>query len=271
MVVQRLIVAIFLIPLVAGSIYAGGWVFAGLITIALGIAAWEYWRMFTLGGFCPSRFITIGGVLVLCAARAIFGFADNNLLLAALFLITMAVHTFAYERGTDCAATSFAITISGVMYLGFIGAYLISLRNLPQGIWWTLTVIVAVTLADTGGFVFGRRFGKHKLSPRVSPKKSWEGYLGGILFAVVLTPVVAGLWHMVAPEVTALGGLILGGVISIVAPLGDLGESMLKREFGLKDTSNILPGHGGLMDRVDSWVWAAVIGYYLVQWIAAIK
>jgi phosphatidate cytidylyltransferase len=115
--------------------------------------------------------------------------------------------------------------------------------------------------------VIGKRFGKHQLSPRVSPKKTWEGYLGGILFAMILTPLLAAGWHLRAPAVTPLDGLIIGAVISVFAPLGDLGESMLKRQFGLKDSSNLLPGHGGAMDRIDTWLWAAAIGYYLVLWL----
>jgi phosphatidate cytidylyltransferase len=265
--VQRLIVTIFLIPLAVGAIYFGGWIYALLILGFLGTASWEYWNMFRLGGFCPSRVIVIGGVVLLWFSRVVFNFNYSELLLSLIVLSAMFVHTVDYERGTDCSAASFAVTVAGVMYLGWIGAYLISIRSLPNGAWWTLTVIPAAIWADTGGYVIGKNFGKHKLAPRVSPKKTWEGYLGGILFALILTPLLAACWHLVTPAITPLDGLIIGAVISVLAPLGDLGESMLKRQFGLKDSSNLLPGHGGSMDRIDSWLWAAVIGYYLVLWL----
>ena len=264
---QRMIVATILIPLTVGAVYAGGWFYAALILAMLGSAAWEYWYMFQKGGFCPSRSILVGGVLLLAASRAWLGFTFSDLLLSAIILIAMFVHTIAYERGVDCSASSFAVTLSGVLYLGWIGAYLFSLRNLPDGTWWALTVVPSAVLADSGAYIFGKKFGKHRFSPRVSPKKTWEGYLGGILFAMVFTALLAALWHLRAPAVTPLAGLIIGAVLSILCPFGDLGESMLKRQFGLKDSSNLLPGHGGMFDRIDSWLWAAVIGYYLVLWL----
>jgi phosphatidate cytidylyltransferase len=96
----------------------------------------------------------------------------------------MAYHLFQYERGSQRAGTDFAVTLSGILYIGWLGAYLISLRRLPDGLWWLLTVLPAVWLADTGAYLVGSRFGRHKMTPRLSPKKSWEGYLGGILFSV---------------------------------------------------------------------------------------
>lgn len=262
-----MLVATLLIPLAVGATYAGGWFYAAFILAMLGSSAWEYWRMFQKGGFCPSPVILIGGVLLLAASRAWIGFTFSDLLLSAIILIAMFVHTLAYERGIDCSASSFAVTLSGVLYLGWIGAYLFSLRNLPDGTWWALTVVPAAALADSGGYIFGKNFGRHRFSPRVSPKKTWEGYLGGILFAMVFTALLAALWHLRAPAVTPLAGLIIGGVISMLSPIGDLGESMLKRQFGLKDSSNLIPGHGGMFDRIDSWLWAGVIGYYLVLWL----
>ena len=267
MLSQRLIVAILIIPLTVGAVYAGGWIYAVLILALLGTSAWEYWRMFQKGGLYPSRAILIGGVLLLAASRAWLGFTFSHLVLSAIILLAMIVHTIAYERGIDCSASSFAATLSGVLYLGWIGAYLFSLRNLPDGAWWTLTVVPSAALADSGAYIFGKRFGRHQFSTRVSPKKTWEGYLGGILFGTVLTVLLAALWHLRAPAVTPQAGLIIGAVISIFCPFGDLGESMLKRQFGLKDSSSLLPGHGGMFDRIDSWLWAGVIGYYLVLWL----
>lgn len=264
---QRLIVIIILLPIALVAIYFGGWFYALMILAFLGIASWEYWRMFTQGGFRPSLAIGIGGVVLLWLSRVLFNFNYSDLLLTLIVLSAMAVHTIDYERGVDCSASSFAVTLAGVMYLGWIGAYLISIRSMPDGLWWTLTILPAVMWADTGAYLIGKRFGKHKFSPRVSPKKTWEGYLGGILFALILTPLMAACWHLFTPAVTPLDGLIIGAVIAVITPLGDLGESMLKRQFGLKDSSNLLPGHGGAMDRIDSWLWAAAIGYYLVWWI----
>jgi phosphatidate cytidylyltransferase len=121
-----------------------------------------------------------------------------------------------------------------------------------------------VWLADSGAFLIGSRYGKHKLSPRLSPKKTWEGFFGGIVFGVVSGAILAALWHFMSPAMTVERGALIGLLMGALTPLGDLGESMIKRQAGVKDSSQILPGHGGVLDRIDSWLWAGVIGYYVV-------
>ena len=108
------------------------------------------------------------------------------------------------------------------------------------------------------------------MSPRLSPKKSWEGYLGGILLAIPGTALLTLLWRVwagTATTVTPLHGALLGLIMGALTILGDLGESMLKRQVGVKDLGNLLPGHGGAFDRIDSWLWGAVIGYYVIVFV----
>jgi phosphatidate cytidylyltransferase len=104
------------------------------------------------------------------------------------------------------------------------------------------------------------------MMPTVSPKKSWEGYLGGILIGTLIAFLFAGWFHSYFPTITWQKGIVLGLVISTVAPWGDFGESMLKRQFSHKDSSQLIPGHGGFLDRIDSYLWAAFLGFYLVIW-----
>jgi phosphatidate cytidylyltransferase len=182
----------------------------------------------------------------------------------------MAYHLVAFEHGRDKSASDFTITLGGVLYLGWIGAYLISLRSLPDGMWWVLLVLPAVWLADGGAYFIGKAFGRHHMSPRLSPKKTWEGYLGGILVATLGSALLAYFWSNLAgpgTSVTVLNGAVLGLILSVVTVLGDLGASMVKRQVGVKDSSKILPGHGGVFDRIDSWLWAGVIGYYMIIWL----
>jgi phosphatidate cytidylyltransferase len=124
--------------------------------------------------------------------------------------------------------------------------------------------------ADSGAYFIGKGFGRHQLSPRLSPKKTWEGYFGGIIVGLILTTLLAALiqWS-IGPDstITPLRGALVGLVMGVVPTLGDLGESMIKRQMGVKDSGNILPGHGGAFDRVDSWLWAVAIGYYMVVWL----
>lgn len=261
---DRLIVVIILIPLAVLIVAAGGWFFSLPITAILAIAAWEYWRIFKKGGYSPSLILLVGGVVLLGLSRAYFGFQYTDLLISILTVVALAWFTFAYEKGINQSATDFGITIGGIFYLGWIGSYLITLRALPNGTYWVMLAIPAVAFADAGAYMFGRRFGKHKMSPRVSPLKSWEGYFGGIFFSAICSSALAGLWHFCVPTISWLDGLILAIVLSILGPLGDLAESMFKRQFQVKDSSNLLPGHGGVMDRIDTWIWAAVISFYLI-------
>jgi phosphatidate cytidylyltransferase len=230
----------------------------------MGIAAWEYWRMFYRGGYRPSVFLIVAGAMILCLARFLWDINVSALVLTLAILVIMAVQVFIFANGDTTGAVDFNINIGGVIYLGWIGSYLISLRNMPDGFWWFLLVLPITWISDGGAYLVGRRLGRHKMAPNVSPNKSWEGYVAGIITGIIGATLLAALWHLRAPIITPLKGLILGAVISIVSPLGDLGESMLKRGFGIKDSSNLIPGHGGILDRVDSWLWAAPLGFYMI-------
>ncbi|MFN2153501.1 MAG: phosphatidate cytidylyltransferase [Anaerolineales bacterium] len=265
---QRALVVIALLPIGLVLIYLGGWAFSTLVMLILGLAAWEYGRLFKSGGFQPADVLLIGGTVLLAFGRAWNGFASADWILGLLVLASMTYHLLAYERGRDQAASDFAITLSGILYLGWLGAYLISLRQLPNGMWWILLVLPSVWLADSGAYFVGRAIGKHKFSPRLSPKKTWEGFFGGIVFGVLGGALLAYILNLFEPGViTPLQGLITGLLLALITPLGDLGESMVKRQFGIKDSSNLIPGHGGVFDRIDSWLWAGVIGYYLILWL----
>jgi phosphatidate cytidylyltransferase len=140
-------------------------------------------------------------------------------------------------------------------------------------VWWLKLVLPLVWAADTGGYSIGSAYGKHKMAPRLSPKKSWEGYFAGIFTSVLVGAFFAYAFSLMptGPQplhglINPLQGALLGLAIGALAPLGDLGESMLKRQSGMKDSSNIFPGHGGFLDRIDSWIWGAAIGYFLIQY-----
>jgi len=265
---QRALVVAVLLPIGLAFIYWGGWAFAAMVAAILGLAAWEYARLFRVGDFQPADLVLIGGSVLLALGRAWNGFESAAWIISLLVLISMIYHMITYERGRDQAASDFAITLSGIFYIGWLGAYLISLRDLPNGMWWVLLVLPAVWLADSGAYFIGRAMGKHKFSPRLSPKKTWEGYLGGVIVGTLGAALLAILWNSIEPDVmTPLQGGFMGLILSLITPLGDLGESMVKRQFGIKDSSNLIPGHGGVFDRIDSWIWAGVIGFYVIQWL----
>lgn len=264
---RRTLVVLVLLPVGLGLIYLGGWYFFAMVALILLLAAYEYVGLFQVGGFEPSIWVALGGTLLVVIGRQLNGFDSSGWILSLVVLGSMAYHLFAYERGRDQAGTDFAITVSAVLYIAWLGAYLVSIRNLEQGFWWLLLVLVPVWLADAGAYILGSMFGQHKITPRLSPGKTWEGYLGGIL-AAVLGAVVLVLLHQAltasSSEITLLSGAALGLVLGATSIFGDVGESMIKRQVGRKDSGNLLPGHGGAFDRIDSWLWAAAIGYYLI-------
>lgn len=261
--IKRTLVTLVLLPTGLYIIHLGGLVYTAFILLILGLASWEFANLFRNGGLQPGRVLVLVSTLLLAGMRYWFAFEFSDAMISLLVLLSMSYHLLAYERGRDQAASDFAVTITGILYLGWLGGYLISLRLLPEGKWWLLTVLVAVWLADAFAYLVGSRIGKHKLSPRLSPKKSWEGYIAGIIASLIGAPLFTLLWPASA-NITPLDAFWIALPISILTTLGDLGESMLKRQFGVKDSSNLLPGHGGALDRIDSWLWAAVIGYYLI-------
>jgi len=270
MLVERVLVTIVLLPIGLLAITVGGIPYLLLIALVLVLAAWEYVKLFRAGGYQPAGVLVLTGTLLLVLGRAWDGFESAPWIISLVVLASMTYHLVSYERGRDQAGTDFAITLSGIFYLGWIGAYLISLRELPEGKWWVLLALPAVWLADSGAYMIGSRFGRRKLSPRLSPKKTWEGFWGGVLFGVLGGALLAALWQIgagPAAGITPLRGALLGLALSLLTPLGDLGESMIKRQVGIKDSSHLIPGHGGVFDRIDSWLWAAVLGYYLIDWL----
>jgi phosphatidate cytidylyltransferase len=253
-----------MVPAVVTLTAFGGWVFTIFMAFILGFAAWEFWRIFKQGDYSPSRFLLIAGTSLVVIARHAWGEQGSIFILSMVIMAAMAFHIFDYERGAPKSASDFAITTAGVIYLGWFGSFFIALRDLPEGLWWTLLVLPAVMFTDIGGFIFGSWLGKHKMSRRISPKKSWEGYVGGILMAVAITAPVAILWSLRSPVMFFERGAWIAAAVAMLAPLGDFGESMFKRQFGVKDSGKIFASHGGMLDRIDSWLWAAIIGYYLV-------
>lgn len=262
--VNRILVSIVLVPLGVGIIWLGGLPYALVVTAILGLAAWEYSRLMRMAALLPAAWIVIGGTALITLSRYYLPLSGTAALFSLFVLVAMTVHLLSYERGCDRAATDFATTLAGMVYLGWIGSYLVALRTLPEGVWWVLTVLPAVWMGDAGAMFIGIGFGRHPFFPRLSPRKTWEGYIGGVICGTLGGALLGALWGLVTPELTFLRGALLGLALSVLTPLGDLGESMLKRQVGAKDSSQIIPGHGGILDRIDSWLWAGVIGYYMI-------
>jgi phosphatidate cytidylyltransferase len=266
---RRTVTALALLCIGLPAVMLGGPFFFVLISIFVVGAAREYVLMFRAAQLEASLPLTMGGVFLILAARAFLPDLAVTVF-TVLVLAAMTVHLVAFERGREQAALDFAVTAGGLAYLGWIGGYLVDLRNLPEGGWWFMLVLPTVWLADSGAYSIGAAYGKHKMSPRLSPKKSWEGYWAGVFTSVIGAMFFAfayGGWGNLTGDITYLEAALLGLLLGLFTPLGDLGESMFKRQARLKDSSDIIPGHGGFFDRIDSWLWAGVIGYHFLRWI----
>lgn len=249
----------------------GGIPYFLFIGFLLTAAAWEYVEMFrAAGSIClvngSARWLVIAAVAATAAVR-FFHLTTIIPVLTISVLALMAFHLVDYERGADHAGLDFSVSVSALVYLGWVGAYLFDLRQLENGGWWVMFVLPCVWLADTGAFMLGAAYGKHRMTPRLSPKKTWEGFAAGAFTAMLAGGFLAYAYSTWGPlHLSIWVGAVFGLVVGLLTPLGDLGESMFKRQAGMKDSGNIFPGHGGVFDRIDSWLWAAVLGYYFIIW-----
>jgi phosphatidate cytidylyltransferase len=155
-----------------------------------------------------------------------------------------------------------AVTLLGVLYLGLGFSALLLLRRLDVGTAVVLTVVFGTWAGDTMAFFTGKYFGATKMAPKLSPKKTWEGFAGGAI-STVLVVVFISLYT----DLAAFDSLVLGAVIAVVGPLGDLFESLIKRDVQIKDSGRGIPGHGGILDRFDALLWVSVAAYYLLVFV----
>lgn len=159
------------------------------------------------------------------------------------------------------AGRHFAACLSGLLYVPLLMSVLPLLKKAGLEHWITLSLCIAF-FSDTVAYFFGRAFGKHKLYAAVSPKKTWQGALGGVLGSLLATVGVGAMW--LTPELPVVHAVVLGVLANVCGQAGDLVESMIKRTYGVKDSSNLLPGHGGMLDRIDAMVYVAPVVYYYV-------
>ncbi len=262
---RRLATSLLLLALIVPAVVLGGIFYFLLVAFFIVTATVEYVQMFQRVKFRPSLPLTVGGVFVLLVTRA-FWSQWTVVTLTVLILVVMTYHMYAYECGRHEAALDFVISLGGLVYLGWLAGYMLDLRlALPDGGWWLMIVFPVVWLADSSAYIIGTRYGNHKMLKRLSPKKSWEGFVAGVFSGTLYGGFFAYAYSRFGPlHLPVWQGALLGLVLSSTTTLGDLGESLIKRSTDTKDSGTFLPGHGGAFDRIDSLIWAAVIG---VIWI----
>ena len=268
MLSQRTKSALIFTPIVLVMIYLGEWAFYVFTAAILLAGAFEYTRLFKTFGHSPSLPVILAGILLFVLERWFFDGRYVGIILSVVIFMTALTALVQYECGNEHAALNFGISLSAVLYLGWTGSFLIALRAIPDGRGWLLTALPAVWLADSGAYFIGRWLGKAKMTPRISPNKSWAGLAGAIVFGTLSGVGLVALWQLTGwlpADVPLWQGAVMGFVIALLSPIGDLLISLFKRTVGVKDTGNLIPGHGGVLDRIDTWIWAALLGYYLLM------
>jgi phosphatidate cytidylyltransferase len=275
---DRLAVSVLLIPAALVVIEMGGWLFAAAVLLLLAQAAREYTRLFVHTRYRPAVPLVMAGVVLLAAAEQWPVLNPALVLPTLLVLAAVTWHLLDYERGAPASGTDFVITLGGIFYLGWLGRYFVALRGLPDGLWWLVSTLTSMWLADTGAYAFGRLLGRRlvrrPMAPRLSPKKTWEGYFGSVLCGGLAGAGLGVCWSLGAGPGSALtwqAAGVLGLLVGALGPLGDLGVSMIKRQSGAKDTGTLIAGHGGALDRIDSWLVAVPLGYYFALLIETLR
>jgi phosphatidate cytidylyltransferase len=255
---SRIVVALVLLPAVLGIVWLGGWWLTSVALVGGLMALHELYvmgrglRPIVLGGF-------VGLVLTLLGAQ--LGGDVTWMLGGMLATVLVAFVLYGVSDARPSATASISLTLLGVVWVGGGLGCLMLLRAIPDdGRLVVFTVLIAVFADDTAAYFVGRTIGRHKMAPRISPGKSWEGFVGGTVAAMA----VAFFAMYDQGYLTDLEALALGATVAFSSTLGDLFESAIKRDLGVKDSGRVLAGHGGMLDRIDSILWAGPAAFYLV-------
>ena len=273
MLKNRIITAAWAIPLLGVIIWFGEPYFTVFIAIVGLLAAMEFYHLTKGAKAQPLTVFGIIWTILLIVVRnttlqsKIEPYIGADLLIPTIITAGMAVSLFLLliRKKKLGAFTDWAWTFAGILYIGWLLSYLVTLRGLADGRNWVFLAIFVTFGSDSAAYCIGKIMGKRKLAPTISPGKTWEGSIAGLVGAAA----VSLLFLLPTPvKLTAYLNwwqlIIIGLLVSVFGQLGDLIESLFKRNAGVKDSGNIFPGHGGMLDRMDSIVFAVVIVYYIV-------
>ena len=273
---KRFATAIILGPLFLIAVAVGHVVFLGAVMLLVGVAAWEFFRM---AGRKSMRPRTAPGIGLALAFPVLLYWGPAHAL-AIPALVTAGVIGIALaqllDRGGDESLASVSTTIYGAGYVGLLLAHFVLIREVARVVpgmpYWSGAVLVAVTVLltwinDSAAYFIGHRWGRRKLLPRVSPGKTVEGAAGALLVTVLAAVPTMWLVDRWVPLFDLGDALAVGGLVGLAAPIGDLIESAFKRDAGVKDASELVPGHGGVLDRFDSLMVVVPAFWYYLQWV----
>lgn len=237
--------------------------FIVIVLLALGVGSFEMTRAFGTAAIrVPIGPILLGGVVMLAGAY----FAGMEVAAVALALTVIGTLVWRLADGADGFVRDSASAVFLLSYLWLMGCFVLLMLAETDGAWRVIAFIVAAIASDIGGYAAGVLFGSHPMAPSISPKKSWEGFAGSLVLGMAAGAAIVywgldGAWW---------AGIILGAASVVMATLGDLSESLIKRDLGIKDMGNLLPGHGGLMDRLDSLIAVAPVAWLILHLLVSV-
>jgi phosphatidate cytidylyltransferase len=258
--IYRVLSAIILLPIVLAAAYLGGPPFALLVTVAALLSGFEFYRIARRANYRPAY---LPGLALIVLAMFDAYQPDMGVLrwgVAAAVMAMLVWHVL--QRDTAGFLVNWALTLTGAVYTGVLAGYLISVRNLPNGLGWLLLTLLGTWTCDTAAYFVGSYWGRRGFFTEISPKKTVEGAVGGCLVGLIVISVLGCDLGLTPWQALVLGGLLVLGVT-----LGDLSESLVKRQVGAKDSGDLIPGHGGMLDRIDSLLFAGPIVYYFLTWV----
>jgi len=265
---KRLLSSIIILPIIIFIIFWDELAFFILLLIIIGICLKEIFKMINYIGYEPSWWL--GFILSLYFIGSTFLNTINFQYLVRdynyeIFIIIVIIFYSIRQlliKEHLKMLPNISLTIFGSLYLGYLASYLIKIRSLPSGRYLLLILLCIIWVNDTSAYLIGSKFGRKKIFPKVSPKKTIEGSLAGIFFSIIVTFFFKNWLNMDWIKI-----LFLGITIALVAQLGDFFESLIKRCTGVKNSSDLIPGHGGILDRLDSILFAAPVFYYFLVFL----
>lgn len=266
---QRVITGSILVLLVAIFVWVPGFrIFLALFITALAtVAAWEYFHIVEPVNWNILSITT----MVLVPVAVLSGLSQKSIAVYLFLILSFIVLSILYTFNRTTSINKFVHAFFGLFYFGWIPAHLLILHRTPAGPGLITLFITAVVLCDSGAFYVGKTIGKHALAPEISPKKTWEGSIGGVIFSVlgsfILWVLHATVFTQALPGQNIIFYLKWGIIVSILSQFGDLLESRWKREAGIKDSGKIFPGHGGVLDRCDGMLFSFPFFFYFLRWI----
>lgn len=264
---RRIYTILVLAPLLYAVIrYSPPLAFSGVVVLAGGLALFEFYRL-CFGARSHSWLIGIG---LTGFAALILGTHRPDIIVPTLLatLVCIISVPLLSRSPLEQSLRDGAMTLFGVLYLGLTLGTLSMTRLLPLGEWLIFFLLLVTWASDTGAYLVGTLYGRHRLAPTISPKKTVEGLVGGLI-AAIIAGYAARWWFL--PDLSGLDCLILATLLTITGLWGDLTESAMKRSVGMKDTGGILPGHGGMLDRLDSLLFTAPVFYYYVTMASRLR